>query len=117
LLADPNKHWETGHSAKALACCWEHAEGLPKEIADILRTDENKPELLLAIPEHKVQLRGSSLGASQNDLFALIRVGFRTIAVTVEGKVAHLSPHSCQKARNRNEINMLRLGRNSSLTR
>ncbi len=42
--------------------------------------------------------------------------------ITIEGPTVasvptHLSPHSCQKARNRNEINMLRLGRNSPLTR
>ena len=51
------------------------------------RTEENEPELLLALPEHKVHLAGSALGASQNDLFALTRVGPRTIAVTIEGKV------------------------------
>ena len=32
-------------------------------------------------------LTGSHLGASQNDLFALMRVGDRTVACTVEGKV------------------------------
>ena len=29
LLADPSTQWETGFSAKALAYCWEAAEGLP----------------------------------------------------------------------------------------
>lgn len=86
-MADPNTQWETGYSAKALAYCWEAAAGLPVEIANILRTDGNEPELLVAMPEHKVQLPGSVLGASQNDLFALVRVGSRTIAVTIEGKV------------------------------
>jgi hypothetical protein len=37
--------------------------------------------------EHKVQLPGSALGASQNDIFALMRIGPRTIAATIEGKV------------------------------
>src|ERR1035437_9140997 len=87
LLGDPITQWETGYSAKALASCWEAAKGLPKEIADILRTDGYEPELLLAVPEHKVQLPGASLGASQNDIFALIRIGPRTMAATVEGKV------------------------------
>ncbi|MER9815907.1 hypothetical protein [Mesorhizobium sp. M0078] len=45
------------------------------------------PELLVALPEHKVPLPGSSRGDSQNDLFALVRVGDQTVAVTVEGKV------------------------------
>jgi hypothetical protein len=91
LLADPGKHWETGFSAKALAHCWEHADkspsGLPLEIANLLRTGDSEPALLLALPEHKVYLPGSELGASQNDIFALIRVGPRTIAATIEGKV------------------------------
>jgi hypothetical protein len=87
LLADPIKHWETGYSAKALASCWEAAKGLPKEIANILRIEGYDPELLLAVPEHKVQLPGASLGASQNDIFALMRIGPRTIAATIEGKV------------------------------
>jgi hypothetical protein len=80
LLADPCTQWETGFSARAFAYCWQDAEGLPKEIADVLRTDHNEPTLLLALPEHKVHLPGSALAASQNDLFALIRVGPRTIA-------------------------------------
>jgi hypothetical protein len=87
LLADPSTQWETGFSARAFAYCWEAADGLPKEIDDILRTDENEPQLLLALPEHKVHLAGSALGASQNDLFAIFRVGPRTIAATIEGKV------------------------------
>jgi len=87
LLADPIKQWETGYSAKSLASCWEAAEGLPKEITDILRIDGCEPELLLALPEHKVQLPGAALGASQNDIFALMRIGSRTMAVTIEGKV------------------------------
>ena len=37
--------------------------------------------------EHIVRLRGSSSGASQNDVFALVRVGISTFAITIEGKV------------------------------
>ena len=44
-------------------------------------------DLLLALPEHKVPLPGSERGASQNDLFALVRAGDQTFAVTIEGKV------------------------------
>jgi hypothetical protein len=32
LLADPEKHWRTGSSAKCLAHCWEDADGFPAEI-------------------------------------------------------------------------------------
>ena len=87
LLADPEKHWRAGYSAMALARCWEAAAGLPPEIASMFAPVGDRPELLLAIPEHKVPLPGSARGASQNDLFALIRAGDATLAVAVEGKV------------------------------
>jgi len=54
----------------------------------MLRPQGSDPELLLAIPEHKVPLPGASRGESQNDVFALARAGDRTFAITVEGKVA-----------------------------
>jgi hypothetical protein len=87
LLADPDLHWRDGRSAKTLAHSWEAARGLPPEIATMLREGSAEPELLIAVPEHKVSLPGSSRGASQNDVFALVRVGDRTIAMTIEGKV------------------------------
>ncbi len=87
FLAEPEKHWRTGYSAKTLAHCWESSDGwLPPEIASLLKP-HGAVELLLAIPEHKVRLRGSSPGASQNDVFALVRVGISTFAITIEGKV------------------------------
>lgn len=86
LLAKPGKQWSTGYSAKTLAHCWEAANGLPPEIASMFEP-HGRAELLIAIPEYKVSLPGSSLGASQNDVFALARVGDLTYAVMVEGKV------------------------------
>src|SRR5690606_36029318 len=83
LLADPEKHWRMGYSARTLAQCWEAARALPPEVAALFPP---QTELRLAVPEHKVPLpRGRD---SQNDLFALLRNGDRTIALTVEGKVA-----------------------------
>jgi hypothetical protein len=70
-----------------LAHCWESANGLPPEISSMLQPLGNNPELLLAIPEHKVPLPGASHGESQNDVFALVRVGESTLAITIEGKV------------------------------
>jgi hypothetical protein len=32
LLAQPEKHWRTGHSANALAHCWEDAYGFPERV-------------------------------------------------------------------------------------
>lgn len=83
LLADPQKHWRIGYSAYATAWSWECANGLPKEIAELLG---NNAELLLAIPEHKVALPGGSR-ESQCDVFALLRTGEKTLSLSVEGKV------------------------------
>lgn len=88
FLADPTKQWRTGFSARTLAYCWESANGLPNEIASMLRPHGGDVELLLAIPEHKVPLPGAFRGESQNDVFALARAGDRTFAITIEGKVS-----------------------------
>jgi hypothetical protein len=86
LLADPQKHWVSGYSARTLAHCWEDAKGLPPEIAALFG---GHATLLLAIPEHKVELPGGSR-PSQTDLFALVRwqerTGFlRTVPYEPEG--------------------------------
>jgi hypothetical protein len=88
FLADPDKQWRTGFSAKTLAHCWESANGLPNEIASMLQPHGGDVQLLLAIPEYKVLLPGASRGDSQNDVFALARAGDRTFAIMVEGKVS-----------------------------
>ncbi|MBY0322036.1 MAG: hypothetical protein K2X72_25140 [Reyranella sp.] len=84
LLADPQKQWRMGYSARTLAHCWEDAKGLPPEIAALFN---GRATLLLAIPEHKVDLPGGTR-PSQTDLFALVRSQDLTIACAVEGKVA-----------------------------
>ncbi len=86
LLADPVKHWKTGYSARALAYAWEDARGLPPEIATLLKPF-GEVELLLAIPEYKVELPGGER-ASQNDVFTLLRTRDGLIAGMIEGKVA-----------------------------
>lgn len=89
FLAEPKKQWKTGFSARTLAYCWEDAGGLtgglPTEIASMLRPHGGEAELILAIPEYKVPLAGASRGDSQNDVFALVRAGEQTFAITVEG--------------------------------
>jgi len=87
FLTDPVKQWRTGFSAKTLAYCWECANGLPNEIASMLRPHGGEVELLLAIPGYKVVLPGASGGESQSDVFALARAGDKTFAIMVEGKV------------------------------
>jgi len=83
FLAEPEKQWRTGYSAKTLAHSWEASSGLPPEIA---RMFPGEAELLLAIPEHKVALPGGRRD-SQSDVFALIRHGDTTCAAMIEGKV------------------------------
>ncbi|MEN8133880.1 MAG: hypothetical protein ABFS45_27725 [Pseudomonadota bacterium] len=54
LLADPEKHWRTGYSARAMAHCWQEADGIPPEMLSVL--DQSPAlhglETLFAIPEH-----------------------------------------------------------------
>lgn len=83
-LADPKKQWRAGFSAMATAQSWQAANGtLPPEIA---RLFDPEPELLFAVPEHKVALPGGAR-ESQCDVFALIRSGTRPIATAIEAKV------------------------------
>jgi hypothetical protein len=83
FLAEPEKQWRTGYSAKTLAHCWEQSDGLPPEILAIF---PDIAELLFALPEHRVPLLGGNRHC-QNDIFALIRYGGATCAATIEGKV------------------------------
>lgn len=83
LLAEPDKQWQPGFSAQAVAQSWEAANGVPPEINLLFG---GNLELLLAIPEHQVHLRGGRR-PSQCDVFALLRQGKHTIAMAVEGKV------------------------------
>lgn len=83
LLADPEKHWRTGYSARTLAACWEMTQGLPREVEAILGSGT---QVLIGLPEHKVDLPGGAR-PSQTDLFLLLRRQETTIACAVEGKV------------------------------
>jgi len=89
LLADPEKHWQKGYSARTLAKCWQSAEGFPEEIRATLSTFScfDKIEMLLALPEHKVSLPGGS-SPSQNDIWVLARAGDDLVSIAVEGKVS-----------------------------
>lgn len=91
LLADPDTQWERKASAFELAVSWESAErserGLPKEIADAL---DREPRLadartLIALPEHKVTLKGRGK-PSQSDVWALLLSGSGYVSMAVEGK-------------------------------
>jgi hypothetical protein len=93
LLADPEKQWRTGFSARSLAYAWESAKGFPPEVQALFANSDNPAfqgvELLLAIPEHKVLMPPYGGHPSQNDLFALAKDhDGNLIALTVEGKVS-----------------------------
>jgi hypothetical protein len=83
LLAEPEKQWRTGYSARTLAHCWEAFDDLPPEIAAFF---PGEPELLMALPEYKVPLPGGRR-ESQSDVFALVRCGDLMSALMIEGKV------------------------------
>jgi hypothetical protein len=91
LLADPVKHWKTGHSAKALAYCWENASGFPVEVQELFVGSNLKCfkniEPLITIPEHKVPLPGGNT-QSQNDAFILARSTTDLVCMSIEGKVS-----------------------------
>lgn len=89
FLAEPDKQWKTGYSARSLAHCWQDAGGIP---SDVLRVLTKVPELsnlktIFAIPEHKVPLPGGQR-ASQNDVWVLAENESGLISIAVEGKVS-----------------------------
>ncbi len=90
LLADPEKHWKSGYSARTLAYCWEAADGFPSEVS-LPFTQSTEPLLenlipILAVPEFKVPLPGG-VRSSQNDIFVLARSSSGPVCIMVEGKV------------------------------
>lgn len=91
FLASPETQWVREASAMELAVSWECAQlserGLPPQVAG---TIDKHPllagaRLLIAIPEHKVPLKGRGK-ASQNDVWALLLTGSGYLSMAVEGK-------------------------------
>lgn len=89
LLADPEKHWKTGNSARALAHCWEESGGIPDEVRTVLANASELAEIevLFCIPEHQVPIPGGSR-PSQNDIWVLGRTPQGLVSIAVEGKVS-----------------------------
>jgi hypothetical protein len=89
LLAKPNKHWKTGYSAKALAHCWQEADGFPESVKEVFEKSGKKLfqsiEMLFAFPEYKVPLPGGSR-PSQNDIFILAKGDDQLISINGRGK-------------------------------
>lgn len=90
LLAEPDKQWRTGFSAKALAYCWEEANGFPESVQSVFSkagVPFSDLEPLLIIPEHKVPLPGGQR-PSQNDIWILAKSQKDLVSIAVEGKVS-----------------------------
>jgi len=89
FLADPDKQWKKGYSARSLAYCWHEAQGIPNEVTTALA---HVPALaglkpIFILPEHKVKLPGGG-AASQNDIWVLGETDTGLVSMTVEGKVS-----------------------------
>jgi hypothetical protein len=89
FLADPEKQWRQGYSARTLAYSWQEANGFPPEVHAVLCASPHFKdiELLHANPEHQVVLPGGG-HPSQSDIWALARASGSLVSIAVEGKVA-----------------------------
>ncbi len=91
FLAEPEKQWKVGYSARTLANCWEDANGeFPSCIQKVFSSYKSmigdiKP--LLIFPEYKVNLPGGNR-ASQTDVFVLAKNNDQLFTIAVEGKVS-----------------------------
>ena len=93
FLADPEKQWRRGFSARTVAYSWESQNGLPPEVEALFVNSGvdgfQEVDLLLAIPEYKVPLPPIQGHPSQNDVFALAKAANgHLIAIAVEAKVS-----------------------------
>jgi hypothetical protein len=91
FLAEPEKQWRTGYSAKALAHCWMSTDDFPPSVRNALEHSSfelfHGLNMLLGIPEHRVPLPGGGR-ASQTDLFVLAKAANGDlVSMAVEGKV------------------------------
>lgn len=87
-LLQSDEQWRTGFSARTLAHAWSESTGFPREVQLALSSLSSfkRLELLLAIPEHQVQLPGRGK-ASHTDLWALAKADDGLVSIAVEGKV------------------------------
>lgn len=88
LLADPDKHWRAGYSARSAAERWEAANGMPEEVSAVFEHARLGPvELLAAFPEWKTPLPGGRR-ESRTDVLALVRTARGLFVAGIEAKVA-----------------------------
>jgi hypothetical protein len=89
LLAQPEKQWKDGYSAKELAEAWQNSSGFPECVKAVLIKSgiagEDKIEFIQGLPEFKVALPGGNR-ASQTDLFVLAKLNGELVTIMIEGK-------------------------------
>ena len=83
---DPAPVWQPGNPARALAYCWQDADGVPESVHQTLSDVESFRgfEILMVLPTHRVPLPGGSYPA-ENDLWALARCREGLISLAVKG--------------------------------
>jgi hypothetical protein len=89
FLAQPDKQWKDGYSAKELAEAWQNALDFPKIVRNALASSkiakDKEIQFIQGIPEYKVDIPGGNR-ASQNDLFVLAKIDNELVVIMVEGK-------------------------------
>ena len=71
---------------KDIGDAWEAADGMPAEVAELLRPVLGAVEPLIVVPEHRTPLPGGRR-ENESDVFMLGRYTAGTVACTIEGKV------------------------------
>lgn len=89
FLAEPEKQWRRGYSARTLAHSWHAVGCFPPEVQNAFASSSSFRDisLLLVIPEHQVDLPGGRR-PSQNDIWVLARTPETLVSIAVEGKVS-----------------------------
>lgn len=89
FLAKPEIQWKSGYSARALAHCWQAADGIPDDVHTVLMQAPTLQglEAAFCIPEHQTPLPGGSQ-PSQSDVWVLATTTNGLVSIAVEGKVS-----------------------------
>lgn len=89
FLAEPEKQWRDGYSAKGLAECWQAVSGFPSEVEKVLKTMPSfgAIEMRFSMPEIQTPLPGGAR-PSQTDLWVLAWTADGLVSIAVEGEVS-----------------------------
>ena len=110
LLADPDKHWKDGCSAKELAKAWASCDRFPRKVERILSQSGLELTPLFGFPEYKINLPGGTR-PSQTDLYVLAQNDEGGLfPIMVEGKAKEtFGPLVSEWKKERSETGLERL--------